>query len=97
MIPIDEYVKAHSDIYFACKALNYRTFKQKYDGDRPLSVQVDWEVKEGKLTPHIVFNTPLERNGNEMARKLLYCMKLLNIHTTDDINSSNADMDNVHK
>lgn len=63
MIPIDEYIKAHSDIYFACKALNYRTFKQKYDGDRPLSVQVDWEVKEGK----------------------------------DDINSSNADMDNVHK
>ena len=54
-------------------------------------------MKEGKLTPHIVFNTPLERNGNEMARKLLYCMKLLNIHTTDDINSSNADMDNVHK
>lgn len=63
MIPIDEYIKAHSDIYFACKTLNYRTFKQKYDGDRPLSVQVDWEVKEGK----------------------------------DDINSSNADMDNVHK
>lgn len=97
MIPIEEYIKVHSDIYFACKALNYRTFKQKYDGDRPLSVQVDWEVKEGKLTPHIVFNTPLERNGNEMAKKLLYCMKLLNIHTTDDINSSNADMDNVHK
>lgn len=26
MVPIKEYVKMHPDIYFACKALNYRTF-----------------------------------------------------------------------
>ena len=41
MIPIEEYIQDHPNIYFACKALNYRTFRQKYDGNRPLSVQVD--------------------------------------------------------
>lgn len=38
MIPIKEYVKMHPDIYFACKALNYRSFAEKWDGNRPLSV-----------------------------------------------------------
>ena len=46
MIPIREYVMMHPDIYFACKALNYRTFAEKWDGNRPLSVQVGDEVAE---------------------------------------------------
>lgn len=97
MVPIDKYIQAHPNIYFACKALNYRTFRQKYDGNRPLSVQVDWKVKNGKLTHDLVFDQPLEMNGTEMAERLLACMRKLSIHTTDDIDKNNSDMRNVYE
>ena len=96
MIPIDEYIDMHPDIYFACKALNYRTFAQKYDGDRPLSVQVDWHIEDGKLAADLIFDRPLTMNGNEMADRLLRCMRQLGIRTTDDINDDNTDVDNVY-
>lgn len=90
---IPNYVATHPNIYFACKALNYRTFKQKFDGNRPLAVFVEWNAINGKLTPTLHFDTPLEVGGNYVAEKLLVAMKMLNIKTTDDINPSNvADM-----
>ena len=82
---IKEYVKKYPDIYFACKALNYRTFKGKWDGDRPLSVQVLWNAKENRLVPKLIYDKPLIIKGNEVAGRLLQYMKLLNIKTTDDI------------
>ena len=97
MIPIKEYIKENPNIYFACKALNYRTFKQKYDGDRPLSVQVYWKVSDGKLTHDLIFTRPLEMNGTEIAEKLFECMKMLSIQTTDNINENNSDMRNVYE
>lgn len=96
MIPIDDYVAKYPNIYFACKALNYRTFEQKYDGNRPLSVQVDWEAENAKMVPHLIFDEPLELKGNDMADRLLRCMKHLGIRTTDDINSNDIDMDFVY-
>ena len=54
MIPIKKYVMVHPDIYFACKALNYRTFAGKWDGNRPLSVQVNWDVIDNRLVPELV-------------------------------------------
>lgn len=51
--PIEEYVKSQT-IYFACKALNYRFDKNKWDGPRPLSVYVDWFVDNGKLNAHLI-------------------------------------------
>lgn len=95
MVPIKEYVMMHPDIYFACKALNYRTFAGKWDGDRPLSVQVNWYAKDNKLVPELVYNKPLIVKGNEMADRLLYCMKILNIKTTDDIDEYNAGTDRI--
>ena len=95
MIPIKEYVKIHPDIYFACKALNYRTFAEKWDGDRPLSVQVFWDAKENKLVPKLVYDKPLMVKGNEVAGRLLQYMKLLNIKTTDDIDDDNAGTDRI--
>lgn len=95
MVPIKEYVMMHPDIYFACKALNYRTFAEKWDGDRPLSVQVNWYAKDNKLVPELVYNKPLIVKGNEMADRLLYYMKILNIKTTDDINENNAGTDRI--
>lgn len=95
MIPIKEYVKLHPDIYFACKALNYRTFVEKWDGDRPLSVQVFWDAEENKLVPKLVYDKPLMVKGNEVAGRLLQYMKLLNIKTTDDIDGNNAGTDRI--
>lgn len=95
MITIKEYVNMHPDIYFACKALNYRTFVEKWDGDRPLSVQVFWSVEENKLVPKLVYDIPLKVKGNEMARRLLKYMKLLHIKNTDDINDDNAGTDRI--
>lgn len=95
MIPIDDYVEIHPDIYFACKALNYRSFKEKWDGNRPLSVQVDWDAKDGRLVPTIVYDEPLTVKGNEMANRLLKYMKMLHIKNTDDINENNAGTDKI--
>lgn len=97
MISIRDYILEHPNIYFACKALNYRTFKEKYDGDRPLSVQVDWTVRAGKLSYDLVFDHPLEMNGNETARRLLACMKKLNIKNTDDVKQENSEMKNINQ
>lgn len=95
MVPIKEYVNRHPDIYFACKALNYRTFAKKWDGDRPLSVQVYWNEEEGKLVSKLVYDNPLTIKGNEAANRLLYYMKMLNIETTDDINDDNVGTDRI--
>lgn len=95
MIPIKEYVEKYPDIYFACKALNYRTFAEKWDGDRPLSVQVNWSAEENKLVPQFVFDKPLTVKGNEMAERLLKYMKLLHIKTTDDIDDENTGTDKI--
>lgn len=97
MIPIKEYVKQYPHIYFACKALNYRTFAQKYDGNRPLAVQVEWYIENGKLVSNLIFDKPLEMNGTEMANRLFKCMKILEIRTTDDIGSHNSNMKNMHE
>lgn len=95
MIPITEYVELHPNIYFACKALNYRTFAGKWDGDRPLSVQVFWNAEKNKLVPKLVYDKPLMVKGNEVAGRLLQYMKLLNIKTTDDIDDDNAGTDRI--
>ena len=95
MIPIKDYVKMHPDIYFACKALNYRTFAKKWDGNRPLSVQVNWSAKHNKLIPELSFDHPLTVKGNEVANRLIHYMKTLNIENTDDIDEDNAGTDRI--
>lgn len=82
--PIEEYVKSQT-IYFACKALNYRFDKNKWDGPRPLSVYVDWFVDNGKLDAHLIFDCPLEHNGNEVGEKLKGILKELKIKKFDDL------------
>ncbi len=88
LIPIERYVDMYPHIYFACKALNYRTFAGKWDGDRPLSVFVDWKAINGKLTPNLVFNQPLIIKGNEVGYRLIESLRSLGIRTTDDINEN---------
>lgn len=95
LIPVEEYVALHPDVFFACKALNYRSFECKYDGNRPLSVFVDWSVQNNKLHPELVFDHPLEVCGDAVCDKLLQAMRYLDIRTTDDINRSNIDAPSV--
>lgn len=86
---IEEYVEMHPDVYFACKALNYRTFDKKFDGDRPLAVQIDWENENGFLVPRYNYSDPLTRKGKEIAQKLLATLDSLGITDTNGINSTN--------
>jgi hypothetical protein len=95
MVSIEEYVAANPDIYFACKALNYRTFEGKWDGDRPLSVQVNWDARDDKLVAELVYDKPLTVKGNEAAARLLKYMKKLNIKNTDDIDENNTGTDRI--
>ncbi|MDD2432080.1 MAG: hypothetical protein PHC96_10460, partial [Firmicutes bacterium] len=85
MISVDHYVDANPTVYFACKALNYRTYCQKYDGNRPLSVYVDWSVHDSKLNPIFVYDSPLVTRGAAVAKKLKESMTTLGIKTTHDI------------
>lgn len=95
--PIGHYIETHPNIYFACKALNYRTFKRKFDGNRPLCVYVNWKEIKNKLHPEIIFAKPLITRGNEVANILLTSLKQLGISTTYDINSDNvSSMDYVY-
>lgn len=95
MIPIADYVRMHPEIYFACKALNYRTFARKWDGNRPLSVQVKWDAINDKLVPELIFDEPLVVKGDAMAKRLLKYMHKLNIQTTDDIDEDNSGTDRI--
>lgn len=87
---IDEYVDSHPEVYFACKALNYRSFDKKYDGDRPLSVQINWLNKENQLVPEFIYDQPLIRKGNEIANILISTMQNLGIENTDGITIDNV-------
>lgn len=85
LISVKDYVKQHPKVYFACKALNYRTLKNKWDGDRPLAVYVEWGISNKKLSHNLVFDKPLEKKGNEVAKKLKTVLETLNITTIDNI------------
>lgn len=82
--PIEDFAKSQT-IYFACKALNYRFDKNKWDGPRPLSVYVDWFINNGKLDARLIFDNPLEHNGNEIGEQLKMILKELGIKKFDDL------------
>lgn len=84
---IPDYVDMHPEVYFACKALNYRTFSNKYDGNRPLSVYVNWYINNGKLCHDLVFDEPLMVVGGKVANKLITALENLNVNTTDDLSA----------
>lgn len=85
LISVKDYVKLHPKVYFTCKALNYRFLKDKWDGDRPLAVYVEWSASGKKLSHSLVFDEPLEKKGNEVAEKLKAALETLNITTIDNI------------
>lgn len=89
IIHIEDFAVENPNVYFACKALNYRSFDNKYDGNRPLSVFIDWEVTNSKLNPNVRFDDPLVTRGNQVASKLIKSLNSLGINNTDDIDETN--------
>lgn len=91
LIPVEDFAVS-ADVYFACKALNLRTYDTppKWDGNRPLAVQVDWEVREGRLTPFLDYDHPLIRRGNELVEKLQWAMGTLGVSNVSQLNHLNC-------
>ena len=88
---IDEYLGMNPGIYFACKALNYRTIERKIEGDRPLAVHVRWFINgENKLDYELVYNVPLLTKGNSVRDNLKTVLGNLGVQTTDDLDASNV-------
>ncbi|HAT8487250.1 TPA: hypothetical protein I7187_13550 [Vibrio vulnificus] len=81
--PIAEFSK-NQTIYFACKALNYRSSQDKWDGDRPLSVYVDWKLEgNGELIGSINYDTPLKIKGNQVGEQVRGILRSLGINNTN--------------
>ena len=88
---VEDFVDLHPNVYFACKALNYRCYEHKWDNNRPLAVYVEWSVSNGKLSYEIRFDKPLVTKGNEVGNKLLGCLRELGIETDDDVTADNIE------
>jgi hypothetical protein len=81
------------NMFFACKALNYRTLHvpPKCDGPRPLAVQVEWFVNRvGKLDSRLNFSNPLTKDGYAMQDMLKGAMAKIGVHSTNDLNARNC-------
>ena len=91
LVLIDDYTIDNPTLYFACKALNYRSLKNpaKWDGNRPLAVYIDWTVENGKLKHEIKYDAPLTTKGNSVAIKLQESLSSLGIVNTNQLNDSN--------
>ena len=88
--PISSYVRNNPNLFCVYKALNYRTFDDKYDGNRPLAVSVDWTIKDSKLSHNLNFSTPLAIGGDLAYEKLKYALNTLESIDTKDLNEDNV-------
>jgi hypothetical protein len=84
------------DIFFSCKALNYRSLLtdrsilKRIEGNRSLAVYIDWEIVNDKLHPELIFDNPLAVRETEVLEYLLETLQLLNIKSIYDINANNV-------
>lgn len=80
--PIEEYA-IKKDIYFACKAINYRSQVNKWDGNRPLSVFIDWRLENNILKGEFVMEKPLEVKANQIGENIRNLLNELDIDSTN--------------
>lgn len=81
LMTIEKFVETEKPtIYFACKALNYRVKENKWEGNRPLSVYVDWHIKNAKLVGELRFDEPLHHKGNEVGNNVRNLLAKLGIN-----------------
>jgi len=79
--PIEEFAITQ-EIYFACKAINYRLKSQKrvpWDGDRSLSVFIKWSLVNKILFAEFVMDKPLEVKANIVGNNIRDILNKLNI------------------
>ena len=69
LTPIKEFIK-NKEVYFACKAINYRVTKDKWDENRPLSVFVEWQENRNEITASLIFDKPLSTKANIIGTKI---------------------------
>lgn len=77
--PIASYAINIPNINFGFTALNYISKNDKWDGDRPLAVWVDWKLKNNKLFGKIKFKKPLTKGGTEVGDNLVKLLESLGI------------------
>lgn len=87
--PIHIYAHQNPSLFFACKAHNYNTLRDKMDGNRYLSVYVDWNIVNMMLTPTLVFNAPLVTRANPVKDKLLSSLAQINVKDITELNEHN--------
>lgn len=103
MKSIEEYLQIHNDVFMKCAAVNYRTIVENNrkniegNGIRSLLVYIEWFVKEGKLTPKVIFDKPLQYNGKEVSANLLNALNALKIINVDDLNQDNLATNRIYK
>lgn len=88
--PIPSYVKRNPNLFCVYKALNYRSFDDRYDGNRPLAVSVDWTIEDSKLSHNLNFGSPLTIGGDIACDKLKYALNALRSINTKDLNENNV-------
>lgn len=88
--PIASYVKKNPNLFCVYKALNYRSFDNKYDGNRPLAVSVDWAIEDSKLSHNLNFSAPLTIGGDMACNQLKYALNSLQSINTKDLNENNV-------
>lgn len=76
--PIEEYA-VRQNMFFACKAINYRVEKSKWDGDRPLAVFINWSLYNDVLKANLVIENPLSTKANSIGNNLKEILKKINI------------------
>lgn len=82
MTPIKEFIKGEK-IYFACKAINFRVSKDKWDGNRPLAVYIDWSIIDNNIHSKIIFDKPLKIKANQIGEKIRIILNQFNISTNN--------------
>lgn len=90
LITVEDYVDENPNVYFACKALNYRSFADKYDGNRPLAVYVDWRIERNMLVSELIYDSPLLQGGDYAFERLNRALKTLGVNTTNDLHAYNV-------
>lgn len=78
MQEISKYV-IEKELYFACKAQNYRVEKDKTDSNRPLCVWVKWSIINNKLRTNLQFDEPLTIRANYVMDNIRNLLNQLDI------------------
>jgi len=76
MTPIGQYVKTNPEVHVAFKAVNYFAAKDKWDGNRPLAIHVNWNKNpNGEIIGTVADKTAYETTCNPVAENLRNLLK----------------------